>query len=68
MSEATTEAPRRKPFQFRIAHLLIAMAVVAVVIAIAMPVTKYAREAVHLSASELNLKQIGIGFDRIDRR
>ena len=54
--------PKPKPFQFRLVHLLIWTAVVAVALALVTSAYRASREANHASTCGHNLRQFGIGL------
>lgn len=55
-------ATAQRPFQFRLMHLIVAMAVIGVLLATLVPAWRSARDAVHQSVCRNNLQQLAIGL------
>ena len=72
MNEPTITAPREepvlavavqpRPFQFRLWHLLVAMAMISVMLAVLVPLFRMARQRAQRMESANNLKMIAIGL------
>lgn len=61
-TRVTEKPPAERPFQFRLVHLLVALTVVGVLLALTVPAWRAAREAAIRSHCQNNLKQLVIAL------